>query len=98
MIRHIFPLRAIFPELYERAVKPVAAIPVFFDNKQVSKTSLDEKGEFAIVLPYEVERQIGRGRLRYLPLYDELNRNPDPSKIKIRITGIRLTISNPTKN
>ena len=98
MISHIFPLQTTFPELFERAVKPIAAIPVFFDDRQVCKASLNANGEFAIILPYDVERQIGKGKLRFLPLYDELNRNLDPSKIKIRITGIRMTISAATRH
>ena len=93
MIKHIFALKATFPELFDRVDKPVEGIPIFFEGDRVSTASLDEKGEFSIVLPVEIERRIGRNRLRFLPLFEELNRNRDPSKIRLRITGIRMKIT-----
>ena len=93
MVTHIFSITKIFPELVQRAVTPLSAIPVFFDDRQVAKTSLNKNGEFPIPLPYKVERQIGKGKIYFLPLFENVNRNRDPAKVRHRITGIRLTIA-----
>jgi len=93
MIKRIFALKATFPELFERLDKPIEGIPVFFEGERVSTASLDGKGEFPIILPADVERKVGRNRLRFLPLFEELNRNRDPSKVRLRITGIRMKIT-----
>ena len=93
MITHIFSLKALFPELHERAVKPIAAIPVFCEGRQVAQTSLNAKGEFPIVFPAAIETRIAKGRLSFLPIFEELNRNPDPDKVRLRITGIRVRIT-----
>lgn len=93
MIKHIFALKATFPELFERVVKPIPGVPVFFEGERVSTTSLDGRDEFPIVLPAKIERMIGKNRLRFVPLFEELNRNRDPSKVRLRITGIRIKIT-----
>lgn len=93
MITHIFCLKELFPELHERAVKPIVAIPVFCEGRQVAQTSLNANGEFPIVLPAAIETKLAKGRLSFLPVFEELNRNPDPEKVRLRITGIRVRIT-----
>lgn len=91
-ITHIFPFTDRFPELFARSTKVVEMIPVFFEDKQVATTTINPKGEFPIVLAPAIENLIRKGSISFLPLFDELNRNPDPSKIRVRITGIRLIV------
>jgi hypothetical protein len=91
MITRIFCLQTTFPELFERSIKPIEDIPVFFDDRTIATTSLNPNGEFPIRFPYSIERKVGRHRHLFVPEYQELNQNPDPAKIKIRITGIRVT-------
>ena len=93
MCTRIFSLQTTFPELFQRAVKPVLDIPVFYDGHTISTTSLDARGEFGVSLPYKIEATVKRNRVRFSPLYQEQNRNPDPAKIRLRIIGIQLTIS-----
>jgi len=95
MIKHIFPLRTTLPLLFERSVKPIFDIPVFFEQHQIAKTTLNKNGEFPIVLPTEVERAIKKNRLRFLPLYEELNGNRDPNKVRLRITAISVRLLPP---
>ena len=93
MIKHIFRVGVNFPELFERLEKPITGIPVFFEGERVTTTSLDANEEFPIILPYAAERSIGKNRLRFVPLFEEINRNRDPSKIRLRLTGIRMKVS-----
>ena len=95
MTKHIFPLRTTLPMLFERSVKPISEIPVFFEHHQIAKTTLNKNGEFPIVLPAEVERTIKKNRLSFLPLYEELNGSRDPNKVRLRITAIRVRILAP---
>ena len=95
MTKHIFPLRTTLPSLFERSVKPISEIPVFFEHHQIAKTTLNANGEFPIVLPAAVEMRIKKNRICFLPLYEELNGNPDPAKVRLRITAIRVRILPP---
>lgn len=95
MTKHIFPLRTTLPSLFERSVKPISEIPVFFEHHQIAKTTLNANGEFPIVLPAAVEMRIKKNRICFLPLYEELNGNRDPAKVRLRITAIRVRILPP---
>jgi len=95
MVTHVFPIASVFPEFFARLEKPLADnLPVFFKKCRVSTASFSQTGEFRFALPADIETKVsGRYRLSFLPLFEQLNRDSNPAKIKLRLTGIRINVS-----